>query len=183
MWTATDSQDILTSFDLTACVHSSGLFLRPHMNAGQMVSQHRVPNIKAASRGNWESRGILYPGSIDHTVPDTVVTHKDPASHLRSYDHVLRPAPFMAAARRISAELGVLEERYIEKRFDAAVIEDAPPAFVHAVEEQCFTVMFAKPNRSIDVRPDQTVLLSAKRPAPKSRPPVQTHFAAPVKPN
>jgi hypothetical protein len=35
MWTAADLQDVGQRFDQIACVHMSGLLMRPHMNAGQ----------------------------------------------------------------------------------------------------------------------------------------------------
>jgi len=73
------------------------------------------------------------------------------------------PAAFMAAARRISNELRVPAEHYIEERFDAVVIEEAPLPPVQAADDETFTVEFAKQNRSIEVRPDQTVLSCAKK--------------------
>jgi glycine betaine catabolism B len=77
--------------------------------------------------------------------------------------HVLccGPAPFMAAARSISAELGVPAERYVEESFDAAVIEEAPATIEPAA--QVFTVEFAKQKRTIELPPDQTVLAAAKK--------------------
>lgn len=77
------------------------------------------------------------------------------------------PAPFMAAARKISGELGVPAGRYLEESFDAAVIEDAPASLEEAVQAQTFSVQFAKQNKTIDVRADQTVLSCAKKAAVK----------------
>ncbi|WP_157115255.1 hybrid-cluster NAD(P)-dependent oxidoreductase [Paracoccus contaminans] len=70
------------------------------------------------------------------------------------------PAPFMAAARTITAAIGVPAERYFEESFDAAVLEPPvhePPA------ASAFKVTFAKQNRSIEVGVEQTVLSCAKR--------------------
>lgn len=71
------------------------------------------------------------------------------------------PAPFMAAARRLSAEMGVPAGHYLEESFDAAVIEDAPAT--ETVEARSFSVQFAKQAKSIDVHADQTVLSCAKK--------------------
>ena len=50
----------------------------------------------------------------------------------------------MAAARTISAELGVLPERYLEESFDAVVIDELPaPAEVQAAAVT-YKVQFAK---------------------------------------
>lgn len=73
------------------------------------------------------------------------------------------PAPFMRAAKSLSAELGVSVQDYHEESFDAAVIEDAPEPLVEAVVEQTFSVKFSKQAKTIDVRADQTVLSSAKK--------------------
>ncbi|MCV9961796.1 hybrid-cluster NAD(P)-dependent oxidoreductase [Pararhizobium sp. BT-229] len=73
------------------------------------------------------------------------------------------PAPFMAAARMISAELGVPMENYIEESFDAAVIGDAPLPLAEQAEHKCFKVEFAKQGRTINVTTDQTVLSCAKK--------------------
>ena len=73
------------------------------------------------------------------------------------------PAPFMKAARSISAELGVPAERYIEESFDAAVIEDASISLKREVESETFRVEFAKQGRTIDVAAGQTVLSAAKK--------------------
>lgn len=73
------------------------------------------------------------------------------------------PAPFMAATRKLAAELGVPPEAYFEESFDAAVIEDAPPPVTEAVAERVFTVEFSKQKRTVDVSADDTVLGAAKR--------------------
>lgn len=73
------------------------------------------------------------------------------------------PAPFMRAAKHISAELGVPSTSYHEESFDAAVIEEAPSPITEAVETQTFSVQFGKQGKSIDVRTDQTVLSCAKK--------------------
>ena len=73
------------------------------------------------------------------------------------------PAPFMRAARSISAELGVPQNNYHEESFDAAVIEEAPAPITEAVETKVFTVQFSKQGKSVDVRADQTVLSCAKK--------------------
>jgi glycine betaine catabolism B len=73
------------------------------------------------------------------------------------------PAPFMSAARTISAELGVPLSNYHEESFDAAVIEEAPAPLVEAVEAQTYSVQFSKQGKSIEVRADQTVLSCAKK--------------------
>lgn len=39
-----------------------------NLTLAKMVSATQVPNIKAASMGQWDSRCILCPGSIDHTI-------------------------------------------------------------------------------------------------------------------
>jgi ferredoxin-NADP reductase len=72
------------------------------------------------------------------------------------------PAPFMAAARKISVELGVPESNYLEESFDGVVIEAPAPAF-EAVETKSFSVQFSKQGKYIDVRADQTVLSCAKK--------------------
>lgn len=73
------------------------------------------------------------------------------------------PAPFMAAARTISAALGVPEDRYIEESFDAAVIEAAPTPAVEAAAAESFDVRFSKQGKAIAVAADQTVLSQAKK--------------------
>ncbi|MGO6943102.1 FAD-binding oxidoreductase [Rhizobium johnstonii] len=72
------------------------------------------------------------------------------------------PAPFMAAARTISADLGVPPENYIEESFDV-VIDDAPPPMTGEAVVAPFKVEFAKQVRTIDVTSDQTVLSCAKK--------------------
>ncbi len=73
------------------------------------------------------------------------------------------PAPFMAAARKISADLGVPTTNYQEESFDAAVIEEVPASIEEAVEAKSFSVQFSKQGKSLDVRADQTVLSCAKK--------------------
>ncbi len=73
------------------------------------------------------------------------------------------PAPFMAAARQISVELGVPETNYLEESFDAVVVEEAPAPAFEAVETKSFSVQFSKQGKSIEVRADQTVLSCAKK--------------------
>jgi ferredoxin-NADP reductase len=73
------------------------------------------------------------------------------------------PAPFMAAARKISVELGVPESNYHEESFDAAVVEEAAAPAAAAVETKSFSVQFSKQGKSIEVRADQTVLSCAKK--------------------
>lgn len=73
------------------------------------------------------------------------------------------PAPFMAAARKISVELGVPPERYLEESFDAVVIDELPaPAEVQAAAVT-YKVQFAKQGKVLDVGADQTVLSCAKK--------------------
>jgi glycine betaine catabolism B len=72
------------------------------------------------------------------------------------------PAPFMAAARKMTAELGVPPERYIEESFDAAV-EDVPATLPDTVEDKVFKVAFSKQGKSIQVSTQQTVLSVAKK--------------------
>lgn len=73
------------------------------------------------------------------------------------------PAPFMAAARAISSDLGVPPDNYIEESFDAAVVDDASPPVKGEAVLAPFKVEFAKQGRTIDVMPDQTVLSCAKK--------------------
>jgi ferredoxin-NADP reductase len=73
------------------------------------------------------------------------------------------PAPFMAAARTISAELGVHSERYIEESFDAVVVDDLPAAGETAAVVTTFKVQFLKQQKVLDVGADQTVLSCAKK--------------------
>jgi ferredoxin len=69
----------------------------------------------------------------------------------------------MAAARKISAELGVPVENYIEESFDAAVSDDATLPLIEVAKSETFKVEFSKQGRTIDVGADQTVLSSAKK--------------------
>lgn len=73
------------------------------------------------------------------------------------------PAPFMAAARAITAELGVPPSNYIEESFDAAVIEDTDIPLVEEAKVRTFQVAFSKQSRTIDVSGEQTVLSCAKK--------------------
>ncbi|MEK1855351.1 MAG: hybrid-cluster NAD(P)-dependent oxidoreductase [Phyllobacterium sp.] len=73
------------------------------------------------------------------------------------------PAPFMTAARKISAELGVPASNYHEESFDVAVVDEAPAPVAEAAETRSFSVQFSKQGKSIDVRADQTVLSCAKK--------------------
>jgi ferredoxin-NADP reductase len=73
------------------------------------------------------------------------------------------PAPFMAAARSITAALGVPAENYIEESFDAAVI-DEPGLDVQAQPAaRTFQVEFSKQKKTLDVPSGQTVLAAAKK--------------------
>lgn len=73
------------------------------------------------------------------------------------------PAPFMAAARSIAADLGVPPQNYIEESFDAAVIDEVDIPVVEEAVTRTFQVSFAKQARQIDVSGDQTVLSCAKK--------------------
>lgn len=73
------------------------------------------------------------------------------------------PAPFMAAARKIAADMGVPASNYIEESFDAAVIEDGPAPVHEVATAKTFEVQFSKQGRKIDVSGDQTVLSCAKK--------------------
>jgi glycine betaine catabolism B len=71
------------------------------------------------------------------------------------------PAPFMKAARAISAELGTPAHHYHEESFDgAALLEPEAPALPQA---KLFKVEFAKQSRTIEVAGEQTVLSCAKK--------------------
>jgi len=73
------------------------------------------------------------------------------------------PASFMAAARSITAALGVPAENYIEESFDAAVI-DEPGLNVEAQPAaRTFQVEFSKQKKILDVPSGQTVLAAAKK--------------------
>lgn len=73
------------------------------------------------------------------------------------------PAPFMAAARSISADLGVPATRYLEESFDAAVIDQPGPAVEEVAAGKVFQVEFAKQKRTIEISHEQTVLSCAKK--------------------
>ncbi|WP_041414156.1 hybrid-cluster NAD(P)-dependent oxidoreductase [Sinorhizobium fredii] len=73
------------------------------------------------------------------------------------------PAPFMAAARRNTAELGVPSSNYIEESFDAAALEEDVLPVSDPVESATFKVEFSKQSRTIDVSGEQTVLSCAKK--------------------
>ncbi|ENN84720.1 oxidoreductase FAD-binding protein domain protein [Rhizobium freirei PRF 81] len=73
------------------------------------------------------------------------------------------PAPFMAAARNITAELGVPPSNYIEESFDAAVIDDVDIPLVEEATTRVFQVEFSKQGRKIEVSGDQTLLSCAKK--------------------
>ena len=73
------------------------------------------------------------------------------------------PAPFMAAARRISSELGVPAASYIEESFDAAVIDEGQIPVVVEPAGKVFQVEFSRQGRKIDVPDEQTVLSCAKK--------------------
>ena len=69
----------------------------------------------------------------------------------------------MAAARSITAKLGVPEDRYIEESFDAAIIEEPAVVGKANAPNKGFQVEFAKQSRKIEVADDQTVLSCAKK--------------------
>jgi ferredoxin-NADP reductase len=73
------------------------------------------------------------------------------------------PAPFMAAARAISTDLGVAPSDYIEESFDAAVIDENELAVPEAPVGMVFQVEFSKQARTIEVTDEQTVLGCAKK--------------------
>lgn len=73
------------------------------------------------------------------------------------------PAPFMAAARGIAAELGVPASHYVEESFDAAVINEPELPAVQEAAVKVFQVTFSRQARSIDVSGDQSVLSCAKK--------------------
>ena len=73
------------------------------------------------------------------------------------------PAPFMAAARSITAALGVPATNYIEESFDAAVIDEPGLDVEQQPVGKAFMVEFAKQKRTIDCAEDQTVLATAKK--------------------
>ncbi|MFC3076034.1 hybrid-cluster NAD(P)-dependent oxidoreductase [Shinella pollutisoli] len=73
------------------------------------------------------------------------------------------PAPFMAAARAIAAELGVPPENYIEESFDGAVVDDIEIPAAEEAATRTFQVSFAKQGRQIAVAGEQTVLSCARK--------------------
>jgi ferredoxin-NADP reductase len=73
------------------------------------------------------------------------------------------PAPFMAAARKISSELGVPAHHYVEESFDAAVIDENEVAATGVAAGKVYQVEFVKQARKIDVADEQTVLSCAKK--------------------
>lgn len=73
------------------------------------------------------------------------------------------PAPFMAAARGIAAELGVPAPHYLEESFDAAVIDEPEIPAIQEAAARVFQVTFSKQARSIEVTGDQSVLSCAKK--------------------
>lgn len=73
------------------------------------------------------------------------------------------PAPFMAAARTITAELGVPQSNYIEESFDAAVIDDVDMPVLQEAATRIYEVAFSKQARKIEVSGEQTVLSCAKK--------------------
>nr|WP_171898194.1 hybrid-cluster NAD(P)-dependent oxidoreductase [Rhizobium leguminosarum] len=73
------------------------------------------------------------------------------------------PAPFMAAARSITAALGVPAENYIEESFDAAVIDEPGLEVEARPTTRAFQVEFSKQNKTLEVPSDQTVLSAAKK--------------------
>lgn len=73
------------------------------------------------------------------------------------------PAPFMAAARSITAQLAVPANSYIEESFDAAIIEEPAVTGEASIPNKVFQVEFAKQSRKIEVADDQTVLACAKK--------------------
>ena len=75
------------------------------------------------------------------------------------------PAPFMHAAREITAALGVAPDRYLEESFDARVIEEPGPAPPEEAAIRIYQVEFAKQAKTIAVSQEQTVLSCAKKSA------------------
>jgi ferredoxin-NADP reductase len=73
------------------------------------------------------------------------------------------PAPFMAAARSITAALGVPPLNYIEESFDAAVIDEPGLDVEAAAAGTTYQVEFARQKRVLDVACGQTVLAAAKK--------------------
>jgi len=75
------------------------------------------------------------------------------------------PAPFMAAARSITAALGVPSSNYIEESFDAAVIDEPDLDLDLEVQPagKIYQVEFSKQKKTLAVCSDQTVLAAAKK--------------------
>ncbi len=73
------------------------------------------------------------------------------------------PAPFMAAARSITAALGVPPGNYIEESFDAAVIDE--PGLDVEAQPSCkvYKVEFSKQKKTLEVSSNHTVLSAAKK--------------------
>ncbi len=79
--------------------------------------------------------------------------------------HVLccGPAPFMAAARTICADLGVGADRYLEESFDASVVDNAAIVAEVPAAAVSYKVQFLKQAKVLDVDAGQTVLSCAKK--------------------
>ena len=107
-----------------------------------------------SSEANWPSlTGRISPAYMKLAVPDLA-------------ERVVLccgPAPFMAAARAISTELGVPPSNYIEESFDAAVIDDVDVPVIEEPATRTFQVEFSKQDRKIEVAEEQTVLSCAKK--------------------
>ncbi|OWW04196.1 hybrid-cluster NAD(P)-dependent oxidoreductase [Rhizobium sp. R72] len=73
------------------------------------------------------------------------------------------PAPFMATARLITAQLGVPSNGYIEESFDAAIIDEPVVIGEASTPNKVFQVEFAKQSRKIEVADDRTVLACARK--------------------
>lgn len=73
------------------------------------------------------------------------------------------PAPFMTAARSITAALGVPPSNYIEESFDAAVINEPRLDIEVQLAGKVYQVEFTKQKRTLEVSSDQTVLAAAKK--------------------
>jgi len=73
------------------------------------------------------------------------------------------PAPFMTAARSITAQLGVVASSYFEESFDAAVIDQQRLDVEGVPTGKAYQVEFTKQKRTLEVSSDQTVLAAAKK--------------------
>lgn len=73
------------------------------------------------------------------------------------------PAPFMKAARALSAELGAPAHTYFEESFDGPAVEEPGTQGPAAAQAKVFKVAFARQSRTIEVSEEQTVLSSAKK--------------------